>query len=141
WLWAVTFHFTQVIERLVNNKPVTAWQLAALVFSSLLLIAAYVLVAARLPDLAIRARWFPCRVLGGLSLVGAGAIWLGASMSYSETLQVSGAETALTMVQFASAAVGGLAILLLPTPAKSTGPLFVSNRSHAANALAHRCLI
>src|SRR5438874_8668763 len=90
WLLGISFQLTRIIDRAVNDKPLTLWHQAALVFSPALVAAAYLFLAARLPELAARARVFPGRALGGISLIGALAIWLGATWTRAETFQVAG---------------------------------------------------
>src|SRR5713101_8235641 len=100
WLLGISFLLTPLILRIAGGDRLTASSRIALIWMPAIALAGHIIIAARLPDLALHARLFPGRVLGILSLTGMLAILRGSSLTYQAAFQLSPPEMEITVVMF-----------------------------------------
>jgi hypothetical protein len=138
WLFAVSYVLTAQFTS--SDQRVRATRMVALIFVVSVSLVCH--VVPRLLVLAERGKLFPGRTLTLLSIVGVVAFWLGASFSFKlfafgDWRFVFAVCCGLTAVGLPA---GGVAILLIPVPARPAVPRFLVDRTHAAAAAARRCL-
>lgn len=139
WLLGASFHYTHIINRLAVGERHLGWRAAVGASVPVIAMIAYLYLSFWLSELAVRARLFPGRVLGTMSLTIVSAIFLGAGLGHQHLWP----ELESTILPLVGVGIGGLVILMIAffrSPTKPAAPRFLRDKSHDANFHARRSL-